>query len=48
MDILNNFYEKAKSILDIIDIDVEDEQKVNMLVCVYIISFLVFKPNKAT
>ena len=48
MDILNNFCEKANSMLDIIDIDVEEEQKVNILVCVYIISFLVFKPNKAT
>ena len=48
MDILNNFCEKANSMLDVIDIDVEEEQKVNILVCVYIISFLVFKPNKAT
>ena len=48
MDILNNFCEKANSMLDVIDIDIEDEQKTNILICVYIISFLMFKPYKAT
>ena len=37
MDILNNFCEKANSMLDVIDIDIEDEQKTNM--CIHYIIF---------
>ena len=48
MDIYDNIIQSISPILDKISVNVDEEQKVNILICVYIILFMFFKPYKAT
>ena len=48
MDIINNLTEKVTSTIDNFDINIDDEHKTNVLICIYIIAFLILKPYKAT
>ena len=48
MDIYNNIIDSISPILDKISVNVNEEQKVNVLICVYIILFMFIKPYKAT
>lgn len=48
MDIYNNIRDTIYPILDKISANVDEEQKVNVLICVYIILFMFIKPYKAT
>lgn len=48
MDIYNNIKDSISPILDKISVNVDEEQKVNVLICVYIILFMFIKPYKAT
>ena len=48
MDIYNNIIDSISPILDKISVNVDEEQKVNVLICVYIILFMFIKPYKAT
>ena len=48
MDIINNLTEKVTSTIDNFDINIDDEHKTNVLICIYIVAFLIFKPYKAT
>ena len=48
MDIINNLTEKVTSTIDNFDINIDDEHKTNVLICIYIVAFLILKPYKAT
>ena len=47
MDIINNLTEKVTS-TDNLNINIDDEHKTNVLICIYIVAFLILKPYKAT
>lgn len=48
MDIINNLTEKVTSTIDNLNINIDDEHKTNVLICIYIVAFLILKPYKAT
>ena len=39
MDIINNLTEKVTSTIDNFDINIDDEHKTNVLICIYIVAF---------